>query len=372
MKRVLIATENLNCGGVEKCLIELLNNMNYEKHSIDLLLFNEIGTLLSEVNKNVNIKYIIPNKKYKNRFINKIYKSIKTRILRRYPKAINIELRNYKYEVEIAYMHGYTTKLVSSIKSNAKKIAWIHTDISKCEVAKSYKLDEVLYKFDDIVCVSYGVKESVDKLSSEISKRTKVIYNIIDKEKIERLAKDKINYEFKENTIIGVGRFYKVKGFDLLIKAHKLLLDDGIKNNLILVGYGDAEEEYKKIIKELNLGDTVDIVGFKENPYPYIYNSDIFVLSSDHEGLPTVICEAMTLGKPIVATKCSGAEELINKNRHGILCECGSEESIKEGIKKILTDNVIKEKLHQNNKERGEIFNNKKIINEIYLTLFNS
>lgn len=365
MKKILIATENLNCGGVEKCLIELLNNIDYEKYSIDLLLFNEVGDLLNKVNENANIKFIIPREKYKNKFINKIYKSIKTRIFRRCPKAINIELRKSKYDVEIAYMHGYITKLVYSIKSNAKKIAWIHTDISKCEVAKAYKLENILYKFNDIVCVSYGVKENVDKLSTEISKRTKVIYNIIDKDKIEKLAKEKVDYKFKDNTIIGVGRFYKVKRFDLLIKAHKLLLDDGVKNNLILVGYGDSEKEYRKLIKELNVDDTVDIIGFKENPYPYIYNSDIFVLSSDHEGLPTVVCEAMTLGKPIISTNCAGASELIDRNQYGLLVECGNENDIKEKIEGLLLSINKREIFSKKSLKRANLFNNKKIIKEI-------
>ena len=365
MKKILIATENLNCGGVEKCLIELLNNIDYSKYKIDLLLFNEVGDLIKDVNKNVNIKYIIPENKYNNPLANKIYKSIKTRIIRNYPKHINIELKNEQYDVEIAYMHGYITKLISNINSSAKKIAWIHTDIDKCKVAKSYRLEMFLKNFNDIVCVSAGVKESVDKLSEDIKSKTKVIYNIIDKEKIEKLAKEKINYTFKKNTIVGVGRFYQVKRFDLLIKAHKLLLDDGIKNNLILVGYGDAEKEYRKLICELKVEDSVDIVGFKENPYPYIYNSDVFVLSSDYEGLPTVICEAMILGKPIVATKCSGVKELIEDNKYGLLVECGNVDNIKNNISSILRNKEKKLYFEEKSLERASVFNKETIISKI-------
>lgn len=357
MKKILISTENLHCGGVEKCLIELLNNINYEKYQVDLMLFNEIGDLIESVNKNVKIKYIIPENKYSNKTINKIYKSIKTRIMRNYPKFINYEIRKEEYDVEIAYMHGYITKLISCIESKAIKIAWIHTDIDKCKVAKSYKLEKYLVKFNHIICVSQGVKVSVDKLSTCIKEKTKVIYNIIDKDRINKLANESINYEFKKNTIIGVGRFYEVKRFDLLIKAHKLLLDDGIENNLILVGYGGAEEEYRELIKKLEVEDSVDIVGFKENPYPFIKNSDIFVLSSDHEGLPTVICEAMTLGKPIVGTKCAGVKELIDSNKFGILVECGNEKELKDAIKLILLSEEKRIYFKEQSLKRSNIFN---------------
>lgn len=365
MKKILFVTENLYCGGVEKCLVELLDNINYEKYKIDLLLFNECGSLIDQVNKNVNIRYIIPNEKYKFRLINKIYKSIKTRLYRKFPTLINYELRNENYDIEIAYIHGYITQLVSCIKSRAKKISWIHTDVKKCEVAQSANLGIYLPKFDDIICVSSGVKDSIDELFPFIKDKSKVIYNVIDSNKIRKLANEKVDFKFKENTIIGVGRFYSVKRFDLIIKAQKLLKDEGIKSNVVLVGYGGALSEYKKLIEELEIEDCVEIIGFKENPYPYIYNSDIFVLSSDHEGLPTVVCEAMTLGKPVISTKCSGAIELIENNKYGILTSCGDEYELKDALKKVIQNNDIKNSMSMKSTERSNIFEKKEILNKL-------
>lgn len=365
MKKILISVENLNCGGVEKCLIELLNNIDYKKYQVDLLLFNEIGSLINNVNKNVNIIYIIPNFKYNNRILNKVYKSIKTRLYRTIPILINYELRNKKYDLEIAYIHGYITKLISKIKSNSKKIAWIHTDINKCEIAKSADLGTYLPKFHDIICVSNGVKNSVDEMFPIVKDRTKVIYNIIDKNKIEELANEEIDYKFKRNTIVAVGRFYNIKRFDLIIKAQRLLKDDGIESNVILVGYGDAEVEYKRLIDELEIWDSVEIIGFKENPYPYIENSDIFVLSSDHEGLPTVICESMCLGKPIISTRCSGSIELIDNGNYGILVSCGDEYELKEAIKRVIENKDLKRSMEEMSLKRSQIFNRDIILEQL-------
>lgn len=365
MKKILFVTENLYCGGVEKCLVELLNNISYDKYEIDLLLFNECGSLIDQVNKNVTIKYIIPDNKYKLRLINKIYKSIKTRLYRNFPKLINYELKNENYHIEIAYIHGYITKLVSCIKSKAKKIAWIHTDVKKCEIAQSLNLGIYLPKFSNIICVSNGVKNSVDELYPAIKKKSKVIYNIIDSNKIRKLASEKVDYKFKENTIIGVGRFYSVKRFDLIIKAQKLLKDEGIKSNVVLVGYGGSVSEYEKLIEDLQIEDCVEIIGFKENPYPYIYNSSIFVLSSDHEGLPTVVCESMCLGKAIISTACAGAIELIEDNKYGFLIPCGNEYELKEAIKKVIQNSNIKKEMEEKSLQRSQIFNSFKILKQI-------
>lgn len=365
MKKILFVTENLYCGGVEKCLVELLDNISHDKYEIDLLLFNECGSLIDKVNKNVTIKYIIPNDKYKFRVINKIYKSIKTRLYRNFPKLINYELRNENYDIEIAYIHGYITQLVSCIRSKAKKIAWIHTDIKKCEVAQSSNLGMYLPKFDDIICVSKGVKDSIDEIFPTIKEKSKVIYNIIDSNKIRKLANEKVDFTFKENTIIGIGRFYSVKRFDLIIKAQKLLKDDGIKSNVLLVGYGGALSEYEKLIEELEIEDCVEIIGFKDNPYPYMFNSDIFVLSSDHEGLPTVVGEAMCLGKAIISTKCAGAVELIDNNRNGILVSCGDEYELKEAIKYLIQNKIVKKTMEYKSLKRFEIFNRSTILKEI-------
>lgn len=365
MKYILFSLEHLHCGGVERCLIELLNNIDYNKYKVDLLLFNEVGDLIKEVNDNVEIKYVIPNNKYNHKIINRIYKSIKTRLYRFFPYLINREIKKNKYDVEIAYMHGYITKLISKIKSDAIKIAWIHTDIKECKIAQSSNLKKYLHKFNNIVCVSNGVKKSLDKLYPEFKNKSKVIYNIIDKKRILKLSKEEVDFKFKKNTIIGVGRFYNVKRFDLLLKAHKLLKDDGIESNIILVGYGDSINEYKRLIAELNIEDSVEIIGFKENPYPYIANSDIFVLSSDYEGLPTVICEAMALGKPIISTKCSGAIELIGNDEYGILCECGNEYMIKNSIKKVLEDRALLNKLEKKSYEKSKIFNKTNVLAEL-------
>ena len=365
MKKILIATENLYCGGVEKCLIELLDSFDYESYKVELLLFNELGDLIDKVNPKVEVKYIIPENKFSNKVINKIYKSLKTRLFRRIPRIINFYISKNEYDIEIAYMHGYITNLVSNIIDDSNKIAWIHTDIEKCDVAKNSGLEKSLEKFNHIICVSNGVKEGVDKLSPSIKAKTKVIYNIINKDSIKKLSMERIDYEFDNRTIIGVGRFYKVKRFDLLIKAHKLLLDDGINNKLILVGRGGAEREYRQLISELGVEKSVDVLGYKENPYPYILKSDVFVLSSDHEGLPTVICEAMSLGKPIVATQCSGAIELVDDNKYGILTKCGDEENLKNSIKILLTNNDLLTKYSTISEMRSDIFNKYTVMKQI-------
>jgi N-acetylgalactosamine-N,N'-diacetylbacillosaminyl-diphospho-undecaprenol 4-alpha-N-acetylgalactosaminyltransferase len=134
----------------------------------------------------------------------------------------------------------------------------------------------------------------------------------------------------------------KNKNFSLLINAYA---QAEIQEDLVILGAGDEEESLKALAAQSGLSDRVHFLGFKGNPYPYILNAEYFVSTSNAEGFPNAIVEAMCLEKAVIATNCeSGPAEIIaekypyevkgaSQEKHGILCEVDSVKGVTEAIR---------------------------------------
>ena len=211
--------------------------------------------------------------------------------------------------------------------------------------------------FDKIVCVSQDVEKSFKSIyGNEFD--TEVIYNAIDNHSIIKKADENISdYLFDEKipTIVSVGRLSKEKRFDRLIEAHKILLDNGISNNLLIVGEGDKRASLEQLIISSGVQSTVTLAGFKSNPYPYIKNADLLVCSSDYEGFSSFVAEGLISGKAIVTTECNGMNELLGNSQYGIITECDAI-ALSRGIEKILTDNSVREEYERKATERAKSF----------------
>jgi len=368
LKKILFIMNNLGGGGAEKVLIDILSVFDYKKYEVDILLVNNEGIYRDKLNENVSLSYIYKPIKYKNKAHRTLIETIRGKTIRYFPSLVYKRKVKKKYDIEIAFLEGFpsTYILANSTNKYSKKIAWIHTDLSKSRTL-SFKNEEKMYsKIDNIVCVSNECKEIFDTLYPMQSKKAEIIYNLINRDIIIEKSKESIDYTFSKPTIIGIGRLSSEKRFDLLIKAHKLLIDDGIENELIILGEGDKKAELKGLIEKLGISDTVKLLGFKSNPYPYIKNSDVLVMPSDFEGFSLVVAEAMILGKAIVSTKCVGPSELLDNGNAGVLTECGDEKEMKDAIKSILMESKVKKHYESKALKRSEDFNYNKIINKIY------
>ena len=368
MKKILFIIKNLNGGGAEKVLINLFNNIDYTKYKVDLLLLVEEGPYLDKVNKNVNVKSIIPKKK----IINIVYRSIISRTYSRFPKLIAKKFIGKRYDIEIAFLEGGSTKFLGeSHNTVSKKIGWIHSDLKKHRQL-SMEVEYNLYnKIDKIVCVSEQARDSFIELYPQYKSKVEVIYNLIENENILKLSKENVLYEFKHNTIVSVGRLTKAKRYDLLIKAHKLLIQDGIDAELIILGEGELRSDLENLIKELKIEDKVKLLGFHENPYPYIKNSTIYAMASDYEGFSLVVAEALILGKSVVSTNCTGVSELLGNGEYGELVDIGNEYMMKDRIKELLLNTEKRELYEKKALERSKIFDKNKVINQIQELLDN-
>lgn len=370
MKNILFVIDTLNGGGAEKVLYDTLKNIDLSRYKIEVFLIQNEGIYREKIKKlGVNIEYLFDERK--DLFSNILYRKFKSmtiKILRyfycKYPFLIK-KLKNKNYDIEIAFLEGYSTVLVANRKNNSKKIGWVHTDLKKHR-ALSFKLEKRSYqKINKIVCVSEDSKKSVLNLYPENKNKTEVIYNPIDKNNILKLSKEIVNFNKSKINIIAIGRLIKIKGYDILLQSHNKLIKERLNYNLIILGEGGEKNNLEKYIKENNLVNNTQLLGFKENPYPYLKEADIFVSSSRYEGYPLVLCEAICLGKPIIATNCTGPKEILENGEYGLIAEVENVEDLAEKMKKLILDEKLREKYSDLSKERAEIFNIKKTIQEI-------
>lgn len=186
--------------------------------------------------------------------------------------------------------------------------------------------------FDGFVFQTKGAR---DFFPDKIRNKSCVIHNaiMIDEKIINCPVK-------KENYIVSMGRLHRQKNFQLLIDAFNLIQSEFIDYKLIIYGDGELRDSLQKRIDTYNLTKRVLLAGNTNEPYKKMQEAKIFVLSSDFEGMPNVLMEAMALGLPVISTDCSpgGAAELIENNVNGVLVPCNNVELLASAIRKVIND----------------------------------
>nr|MBP3724350.1 glycosyltransferase [Campylobacter sp.] len=174
-------------------------------------------------------------------------------------------------------------------------------------------LTKWLYKKANlIICVSNLIKQDLEN-NFGIKTQKIVIYNPYDIEKITKLSIEQPNFEICEKSIICVGSLKAVKNHQMLIRAFSKISDKEYK--LYILGEGRLLKDLQNLVSELNLDNRVVFLGFDNNPYKYLSKAKIFVLSSNSEGFPNVLVEAMICGLPVISTDCkSGPREILAQN----------------------------------------------------------
>ena len=371
MKKVLIFVDALYEGGVSKVLLDLLENINRDKYDITVMTLYNQGIYIDNVKKYVKYKYCfdIPDAE-DNSLKAKLYRKYWGGMLRLPESFMYRWFVKGKYDIEIAFMHGWSTKFISgSNNKNSKKIAWVHVDLVTWNrvdgVFKNLEHHKNAYsKFNEVLCVSKIVKDGVEKKYGV--KNAKVIYNPINREKILKLSNEKIDdikftNKFK---LVSVGRLSKEKGYDRLLRVFKRLNDEGIDLQLSIIGSGEKYNELNNYIEQNNLKNKVFLLGYRENPYKYVKNSDLFVCSSISEGFSLVIGEAMALGVPVISVDCPGVNEVLGFGEYGMLVN-NDEDSLCNGIKMLNDNKKLYDTYRTKAIERGRMFSIGEFIEEI-------
>ena len=147
-----------------------------------------------------------------------------------------------------------------------------------------------------------------------------VIHNMISEEPIRQQSLVKVNIPKNDKVnIISVARFHPQKGLDRLINAVKFVKDNSVDILLTLIGDGFLMDDIKTQVNDLGLEKDILFLGYQLNPYPYIRNADLFVLSSLYEGYPTIVIESLICTTPVLAMDVAGVKDQITKEHYGTI-----------------------------------------------------
>ena len=302
-KEILISTVHMDFGGIETTLLNLLKNINYNKMNIDLCLLLE-GPLKERVSEKVNV--FTPYDSILKRIINsdnKICKVIKHLIYNKYTAFL--WATNKKYDVAIDYCGYYKFITHYVVNSRARrKIIWIHSQ-------PKYILDDKKIKkykwFDKIVLVSDSSKNEMVKLYPQFKHKCDVMWNLLE---IPKEDSEIIEWKQNRTKIISIGRLCEAKRFDKLIQIGKKMKKEV---DIKIVGDGELKETLFQQIHSNNLQDCVELIGKKNNVGNYLKSADLYVITSEYEGLPTVVLEALSYNLPIIGLRIPPLEEIQQK-----------------------------------------------------------
>lgn len=343
-KKILIRIGSLRHGGAEKVLVTFLKNLPPDLYDIDLLLNLYSGKYLADVPNFVNVLYLNKGEMITTNRLQdlpkKTYRKIFQGILKKFPSILYSKiLKGKKYDIEFAAIHGFRDEILNSPLKNSKKIVWIHNDLRKTHF-HNYTDNEIrkFFGFDKIMVISQHIQKDFESLAKNEDEKSRIVrvYNPLDTEEIlQKAGREKQEVPNAVPIFVSVGTVFPQKGFDRLLKVHQKLLEEGFNHRLKIVGDGYDFENIKKLKSDLGVVDTAYMTGFTDNPYPHFRNADFFVLSSRYEGFPTVLFEAITLKKKIIATEVSGVSEMLENGKLGLIVE-NSEQGIYDGMKKAL------------------------------------
>lgn len=377
-KRLLFIVPSMVGGGVERCLLNLINELDKNKYVIDILAIKSGGDLIYQIPEDVGYKYTWKKEWYlfgkkipgSDRTFVWLYKKLSSKFLAK------LFIRK-KYDIVIDYWGQEGLKLVLGTKS--KKIAFIHSDMNTEGMKKAFfpysdynELKAAYSSLDKIACVSQDTLNSMnDRFNFKNRELLTVKYNvnlnkqILYKARCELPEKWNIHAKNKEGKLLcAVGRLTDIKGFDRLIKICFWLKKDGIKFQLWIIGQGEMRETLEKLINEYYLQENVFLLGFQPNPYPFMKNADLFICSSYFEGFSTVVSEAVILGVPTITTDCTGAKEILGDSEYGLVTG-KDDKSLYEGLKKILMDEELYQFYRDAVIKRQCFFDNKVRLKEI-------
>ncbi len=385
MKKILFVINTMGCGGAEIALLELLNRLSGCEDEIFLYVIMGQGELIDSVPSNVRVlnskydKNSVLNGMGRRRMIGKVCRAFfrngnifsKIRFITTNMKVM-IKERNVQedkllwrvmsegavrfdiaFDLAVAWLEGASAYYVAEHVNACRKAAFIHIDYESAGYTRT--MDQACFAaIDTIFAVSDEVREHFLAFYPEYESKTKVFRNMIDQDKIRRLATERGGFEdnYEGIRLLSVGRLSRQKAYDLAIEAMRILKEAGYRVRWYVLGEGKERRALEKQIASLALEEDFRLLGMAENPYPFYRQTDIYVHATRYEGKSVAIQEAQILGCAIIASDCNGNREQIVDGYDGILCSLTSE-SIAESIARLYHNKEERKRLGEAAKRKG-------------------
>lgn len=346
MKTILFILPDLNMGGAERIITLLINNLDKNKFTPKLLLMRKEGYYLELLDKNIEI-IDIKTSRIRNAFfpIIKVLRTLKPDIV-------------FGGWGEVSAYLAPIIPFFPKIRFIARETNIVSQHVTRPEIRFFYRFYN---NFDTVIAQSDDMKNDlINNLKIHEEKIIK-INNPVDVDAVEAKSLEPMNFPFFEDykNVVAIGNLSYRKGFDNLLKVFSYLKNENIF--LYIIGEGDDKEKLIELKDSLQIKN-VKFLGKITNPYPYLKNADLFILSSRYEGFPNVLLEAGATGTFSLANNCKGGiNEIIEENINGRIISIEDHKNFAEEIKITLSKKYDKNRIKNSIKNR---FSKDKIIHQ--------
>lgn len=356
--KIMFCLGSMTKGGAERVVANLSSYLSDKGDKVSIVVTPSSKSSY-KLNKNVDF-YTLDNKDnpkkniiYRN--INRIHK-LKKIIKKIDPDIIIAMLPEPSFRVLIANLFN-RRKIILSVRNDPK--------IEYNNIFKKLLLKTIYKRSNGFVFQTEDAKKFFDR---NIQNKSVIIPNPIGENFITYKEYDGV----RKKTIITVGRFVPQKNHKLLIEAFAEIVKEFKDYKLIMYGDGELKNEYIDLVKKLNIQKSVDFAGEVDKIEDKIHDSSIFILSSDYEGMPNALMEAMALGLPCISTNCpcGGPAFLIEDNINGLLFDVGDKNGLVNKIKYLLNNKEISNNMSREARKIKQILSPSKI-NEEWLCYIN-
>ena len=323
--KLLFVIPSAQIGGSERVFLNLLKGLNRNKFDIHLIIIDPRGPLLGYVPKDVSI-YLLG--------CDRVGRAV---------FRIAAALRKVKPDVlftSIGHMNLAVLLIKPLIPEKTKVFIRESNMPSQAFFGSAkYHFFLMLYRFlypaaDVIVCPGEGIKRELRERFKIKPNKMIVIPNAVREKEIHGgMGKSVRLFEVKNLNLVASGSLTRQKGFDLLIRAMSKLVKKRPEIHLTIRGDGPDRRDLEEEIQRLGLSDKITLAGFQDDPYPFLYQADLFVLSSRWEGLPNVVLESLCCGTPVIAFDCPGCvREIFDDPSQGTLVTAGNVDALAKAI----------------------------------------
>jgi 2-polyprenyl-3-methyl-5-hydroxy-6-metoxy-1,4-benzoquinol methylase len=351
---ILFVITELYKGGAEVALINLLKKLDKNEYSVDLLILSQRtneNSIVNQVPHWVNVCNA--------GIINSVngYTENESDFLYGGSTAKDF-VDGKKYDIAFSYGEWCRHDFVANNVNATEKNVWIHTDIITAPNFNEKEFFKTFSQFRFYIFVSESTKNDAILKYPFLMKKAVVIHNTIDKTSLCDLAEYRVSdspIKWRHN-LVTVANVRSEKGYWRILETAKELKKRNFDFEWRCIGGFSDLNLAKEIIGEIKscgLEKNLYLLGARENPYPYVYQSDLFVLLSDYEAWPLAMAEAMLLGIPAVATSSSGAKEHIDDGVNGLLTTFEIKD-ISDKIERFFNDSVLRKNIKEHIKGFGK------------------
>lgn len=335
---------DLTTGGAEQVTVNIVNGLAARGYDVELLLSRAEGELRTQLSEGVTVVELPPSRTPLFGVATHL-PALVAYLRRREPDALFPHLGHVSV-VCLAVERFLGTDTVV-VPTHHKTFGEVTDQIPKDRLVRTL-LPHLYPSADRIVAVSGGVADSIAAGTPVDRADVSVLYNPVDVEAVRRRARDPVDHEWIEDddleVILFVGRIAPQKDLETWLRAFALIHERnpdtrGVIAGTELAGTGSNRADLLALADRLGVADVVSMPGYVENPYRYMDRAAAFLLSSQYEGLPTVLIEALACGCPVVATDCpSGPREILADGEYGRLAPVGAVDELAEAVEATLTE----------------------------------